>query len=134
MRDARDADAVGTHRDNSHAPARLIAGDRNQQAIATKHARHRHRRRQPNRARDQVAGCGSYRDVQATATEIRDQLVGSVVTDRMTDLIEKRGPRSDRERIETRRLQWGAIERGHPAGNGVHMPYAARRLEGIEPI
>ena len=93
VRDARDADVVGTHREDSHAPARMIAGDRNQQAIATKHARHRQRRRQPNRARDQVAGCGGHRDIQAAAAKIRDQLVGGVVTDRITDLIVERGPR-----------------------------------------
>ena len=89
VRDARDADVVGTHRDNSHAPALVTAGDRNQKAIATKQTRHRHRSRQANRARDAIAGCGSYRDVQAATAEIRDELVGGVAADRMADLILK---------------------------------------------
>ena len=47
---------------------------------------------QPNRARDQVAGCGGYRDIRAAAAKIRDGLVGGIVTDQMTDLIVERGP------------------------------------------
>ena len=78
---------IRAHRDDSHAAARVIAGDRNQQPIATKRARHRECREQSNRARDRAAGSRSYRDIQAAAAEVGDQLVGGVATNRMADLI-----------------------------------------------
>src|SRR5258708_5570900 len=88
--DARDARVVRAHRDDLRTAARMKAAVRNHQAVAAERSRHRDRRAEPNRSCDAVAGRGRYGDVQSAAAEIRNQLVGCVVADGASYLIEER--------------------------------------------